>query len=292
MNDSERSNLLTLIQGHSLIILVGFPLVGVLRGVETVLQIQENQVSNELKMRLLQGDHPDFIIRDGRDLKLEELRELVQDATVLPSVWHRKYLLLYYLDHAYYSSYFTLLKLIEEPPSHLSVIIAVNSTRKVPYTIQSRSLVFPVQGLDNAELSWWLDFKGKTDQRDLRIRACGGDPELAESADVGILKDWAECWELFVNGTGELSTNFLTIWNDRFGEADDLTQLGCWYVLGSLLSKKLSTHALWLEMGSLAWRARHIVRAGEMNRQQTNIFLIKLYALARTVKNRTRVKVQ
>lgn len=292
VTDQERANLLTLVNSHSSIILTGFPLVGLLRAVEATLQVREGQVSDALKMGLLQGNHPDFIIRDGRDFKLEELRELVQDATVSPVIWTKKYLTLYYLDHAYHSSYSTLLKLIEEPPAHLSVIICVGSTKKVPATILSRSLVFPVQGLDNTELSWWLDFKNKTDHRDLRLRACGGDPELAECADVTVLKDWSECWESFINGSGELSTSFLATWNDRFEGVSDLTQLGCWYVLGHLLNQKLTTHTLWLEMGSLAWRARHIVRAGEMNKQQTNIFLIKLYALARTVKNRTRVKVQ
>jgi hypothetical protein len=152
-------------------------------------------------------------------------------------------------------------------------------------------LIFSVQGLSVPELSWWLSFKGKTDRQELRIRACGGDPELAELVDVVILKDWAECWSAFVNGPGELSTSFLNNWSDRFEEADDLTQLACWYLLGSLLSKRLVQHELWLDIGNLALQARNLIRNGKINKQQSNIFLIKLYALCRTVKNRMRVKV-
>jgi hypothetical protein len=289
VTDQERISLLTLVRGHSSIVLVGFPIVGVLRAMESVLQVQENQVTPDLKMGLLRGDHPDFIIRDGRDLEVKELRELIRDTTASPAIYSKKYLLLYYLDHAYYTSYPTLLKLIEEPPIHLSTIICANFIQRVPDTIRSRSLIFHVNGLDNTELSWWLDFKGKTDYRNLRIRACGGDPELAEALDVATLKDWAECWEPFVATPGDLGTNFLTNWSGRFEKMDNLTQLACWYLLGSLLSKKLVTHPRWLEMGALALQARNTIRNGKINKQQSITYLIRMYALARTVKNRVRV---
>jgi hypothetical protein len=275
-------------QGRTAILIEGPPQVGVVRALEVILEREEGLILDSRKQILLQEGHPDLTILDGRELKIDDLRTVCRGFSRLPALWSKSYVILPYLDLSYYLTSSVLLKVIEECPGHVCFFIAVRDRNRIPPTIASRTLTFSVRGFDSIEMFWWLEFQGKSDHLDLRLRGSGGDPDLAESLEIPFFEEWALCWDSFVLGLGELPGNFLAIWLGRFEAMSETTQLTYWYLVGECLIEKFPDHPLWLEMGVLASQARSALMRGSVNQNQTSVFLIKLYALARTLKNRLR----
>ena len=112
---------------------------------------------DEIAQAILRGDDLDVIEIDGASNRgVEEARELIAAAGVLPARCRFK---IYIIDevHALTTHAFnTLLKTMEEPPSHVKFILCTTEPNKVPATIQSRCQRFDFRALSASEISGHL----------------------------------------------------------------------------------------------------------------------------------------
>jgi len=92
---------------------------------------------------IMEGNHWDVHEVDGaRFGKIEEVRELISRAYLSP-LGNKK---VYIIDEAHRlseASWDCLLKLLEEPPPHLVIMLCSTQADKIPLTVKSRTQLFP-----------------------------------------------------------------------------------------------------------------------------------------------------
>ncbi|MDR2357655.1 MAG: hypothetical protein LBD92_06220 [Oscillospiraceae bacterium] len=92
--------------------------------------------------KALSGAHPDIIYVDKPDDKKEipvrSIREIVKDAAVLPNEADRKVYIIRNASELSVSGQNALLKVLEEPPKHVSFIIAADDQSRLLPTVRSR----------------------------------------------------------------------------------------------------------------------------------------------------------
>ena len=93
-----------------------------------------------------QGRFPDLLEVDAAtNTKVEEMRELLDNAQYLPVVGRFK---VYIIDEVHMlsrSAFNSMLKTLEEPPEHVKFILATTDPQKVPVTVLSRCLQFALR---------------------------------------------------------------------------------------------------------------------------------------------------
>jgi DNA polymerase-3 subunit gamma/tau len=99
------------------------------------------------------GDDVDVLEIDGASNNgVDEVRQLRQNAAVLPS---RERYKIYIIDEVHMlskSAFNALLKTLEEPPEHVKFIFATTEAQKIPITILSRCQRFDFAGIDQAAI--------------------------------------------------------------------------------------------------------------------------------------------
>ncbi len=89
--------------------------------------------------RILGGTHPDVLLSDDDDaLKIEEIRTLQHDLSLTPHESPQKIAILANFDRATTGAANALLKTLEEPPSHVTLLLTARSTEQLLPTIVSR----------------------------------------------------------------------------------------------------------------------------------------------------------
>jgi len=138
---------------------------------------------------LLFATHPDFLTfpPDGplRQITIEQMRLLKERAQFKPLHGTRRVFLIDHIDRANEQAANSLLKILEEPPEHLILLLAAENAYDLLPTIRSRSVSFHLAPLSNAEMHAFLA------SRDLsnagrRIALAAGSPGLAVSMDLEI----------------------------------------------------------------------------------------------------------
>ncbi len=136
---------------------------------------------------LLFASHPDFVTfaPDGplRQLTIQQMRTLKERAQFKPLRGDRRVFLIDHLDRANEQSANSLLKVLEEPPVHLTLVATCENLYDLLPTIRSRSLVLPMQRLSDEELAAFVQAK-QLDAADDRICLAEGSPGLARTLDV------------------------------------------------------------------------------------------------------------
>ncbi len=136
---------------------------------------------------LLFSTHPDFVTfpPDGplRQITIQQMRLLRERAQLKPLRGSRTVYLIDHLDHANEQAANSLLKVLEEPPDHLVIFATVENLYDLVPTIRSRSIVFQMGRLSDAEM---LEFsRGRNlDDAQLRIALSEGSPGIAASLDL------------------------------------------------------------------------------------------------------------
>ena len=136
---------------------------------------------------LLFSSHPDFVTfpADGplRQISIQQMRLLKERAKFKPLSGNWRVFLIDGIDRANEQAANSLLKTLEEPPSHLIIIMtAVNPYDLLP-TIRSRSVPFHLGPLSAAHMQ---DFAGRRGlaQADRRLPLARGTPGHAVSLDL------------------------------------------------------------------------------------------------------------
>ena len=283
--DLEKESIRRCISSHPILLLHGPEQTGVVRSVEAILKEYtsdgERQENEEM---VWQGIHPDLILYDGRELSAEDARSIRQFATSCPANWDRRFIVISYIHLPHFVVMPILLKLIEEPPDHFSMVITTSNERRVLHTILSRSLQLKIRPSDENEVREWLSRLGKNDD-DLRIKACGGDLSVAENIDLPVVQEWYKDWSAVLFGS-DFKKSFLATWTVRLEEASESTQTACWDLLIQMVAGVLNRNRFWVEVGLVGMDARNAAQSGQINKMMSSTMLFKCYSIVKVILTR------
>ncbi|HTW64386.1 MAG TPA: AAA family ATPase [Bryobacteraceae bacterium] len=138
---------------------------------------------------LLFATHPDFLTfpPDGplRQITIEQMRLLKERAQFKPLHGRRRVFLIDHIDRANEQAENSLLKILEEPPEHLILLLAAENPYDLLPTIRSRSVSFHLAPLSNAEMKAFAAARRLADV-ERRIALSAGSPGLAVSMDLEV----------------------------------------------------------------------------------------------------------
>lgn len=111
-------------------------------------------------VKLNHGTHPDLIIvqrqtdssgKPKREIYVEQIREIVDTAHILPNEARKKVYLIKEADTMNTSAQNALLKLLEEPPEFMALLLLCENAGALLETVRSRCAVLRVTGPDGHE---------------------------------------------------------------------------------------------------------------------------------------------
>jgi DNA polymerase III subunit delta' len=136
---------------------------------------------------LLFATHPDFLTfpPDGplRQITIEQMRLLKQRAQFKPLHGTRRVFLIDHIDRANEQAENSLLKILEEPPDHLILLLTAENSYDLLPTIRSRAVSFHLAPLTNDEMRAFVA-SHELDDAVRRVALAAGSPGLAVSMDL------------------------------------------------------------------------------------------------------------
>jgi DNA polymerase-3 subunit delta' len=136
---------------------------------------------------LVFASHPDFLTfaPEGplRQISIQQIRLLKERAQFRPLRGQRRVFLVDRLDRANEQAANSLLKLLEEPPEYLIVIVTAENVYDLLPTIRSRSVVFSLTRLSDSEMHEFVQARSLKDA-ELRQRLAEGCPGAAATLDL------------------------------------------------------------------------------------------------------------
>lgn len=138
---------------------------------------------------LMFASHPDFVTfaPDGplRQLTIPQMRLLKERAPFKPSHGARRVFVIDHVDRAGDNATNSLLKILEEPPEHLILILTAENAYDLLATIRSRSVILSLSPLNNEDMRSFAAARS-LDQTDRRIALSAGCPGVAMSLDLAL----------------------------------------------------------------------------------------------------------
>src|SRR3954454_2693631 len=136
---------------------------------------------------LLFATHPDFVTfaPDGpmRQISIQQTRLLKERAQYLPHKGPRRVFLIDHVDRANDQAANSLLKILEEPPDHLVIVMTAENAYDLLPSIRSRAVSFQFAPLARDEMQQFVRARG-LDQPERRIALAAGSPGIAMSIDL------------------------------------------------------------------------------------------------------------
>lgn len=136
---------------------------------------------------LMLATHPDFITfaPDGplRQVSIQQIRLLKDQARMNPSRGKWRVFLIDQIDRANEQAANSLLKVLEEPPSHLLIFMTAENPYDLLPTIRSRSVNLRMHRLPETDITAFLAAKG-LEAPERRARLGNGSPGAAASIDL------------------------------------------------------------------------------------------------------------
>jgi DNA polymerase-3 subunit delta' len=136
---------------------------------------------------LLFSSHPDFVTfaPDGplRQISIHQTRLLRERAQFLPHHGSRRVFLIDHVDRANEQAANSLLKILEEPPPHLILIMTAENAYDLLPTIRSRAAPSYFAPLGREEMQSFVKARG-LDQPERRVALAAGSPGIAVSLDI------------------------------------------------------------------------------------------------------------
>ncbi len=137
---------------------------------------------------LLFNSHPDFVTfaPDGplRQISIPQMRLLKERAQFKPLHGSHRVFLIDQLDRANEQAANSLLKVLEEPPDHLIILMTAANAYDLLPTIRSRSVSLSLNRLSDAEMERFLATQDFGAEAPRRLALAGGSPGLAVSIDL------------------------------------------------------------------------------------------------------------
>ncbi|MBN9660286.1 MAG: AAA family ATPase [Acidobacteria bacterium] len=136
---------------------------------------------------LLFASHPDFLTfpPDGplRQISIQQMRQAKERAQMRPLKGKWRVFLIDQMDRANLQAADSLLKTLEEPPSHMILFVTAENPYDLPSTIRSRSVIFYLTPVADEEMKAFAKAKQLKDA-ERRVSLAGGCPGLACSLDL------------------------------------------------------------------------------------------------------------
>jgi DNA polymerase III subunit delta' len=136
---------------------------------------------------LLFASHPDFVTfpPDGplRQITIQQTRLLKARALYMPHQGKCRIFLIDHVDRANEQAANSLLKILEEPPPHLVLIMTAENAYDLLPTIRSRSLPFYFAPLSADQMRDFVHARG-LDEAERRLALAAGSPGIAISLDL------------------------------------------------------------------------------------------------------------
>ena len=133
------------------------------------------------------SSHPDFLTfaPDGpmRQITIQQMRFLKGRASMKPLRGSWRVFLIDGIDRANEQAANSLLKILEEPPAHLVLIMTARNPYDLLTTIRSRSVPIPLSRLKEEEMRAFLASRN-LDHPERRLRLAEGSPGFAVSLDL------------------------------------------------------------------------------------------------------------
>lgn len=135
----------------------------------------------------LLATHPDFVTfaPDGplRQISIHQMRMLKERAQFGPLQGRHRVFLIDSVDRANEQAANSLLKILEEPPAYLIVMLTAENPYDLLPTIRSRSVPLRLAPLSRGEMEAFAEAKGLKDAQ-RRIALAAGSPGLAATVDL------------------------------------------------------------------------------------------------------------
>ena len=158
-----------------------------LENLETVAAREKLPAEKRNDDPLLFASHPDFetYAPDGplRQITIPQTRLLKERSQFLPNHGSRRIFLIDHVDRANDQAANSLLKILEEPPPHLVLILTAENAYDLLPTIRSRATPFQFAPLSPAEMRDFAAARG-LDRAERRIALAAGSPGMAVSLDL------------------------------------------------------------------------------------------------------------
>ncbi len=105
---------------------------------------------------------------DGTSIKIEEIRKMHSDISIRPTYSKRKVYIINEAEKMTVQAQNSLLKVLEEPPSYVTIILTTSNFVSLESTIRSRAVKFEFKKNDDSEVKNILEneFKGNVDALD------------------------------------------------------------------------------------------------------------------------------
>ncbi len=136
---------------------------------------------------LLFASHPDFVTfpPDGplRQISIQQMRLLKERAQFKPRRGGRRVFLIDHLDRANEQAANSLLKTLEEPPDHLTLVLTAENAHDLLPTIRSRAVPLYLTPLTEDEMRGFVAGRN-LDQSARRVALAGGCPGVAVVLDL------------------------------------------------------------------------------------------------------------
>lgn len=138
---------------------------------------------------LLFSSHPDFVTfcPDGplRQISIQQMRLVKERAQLRPLKGQWRVFLIDQFDRANPQAADSLLKTLEEPPSHLLLFLTAENAFDLPPTIRSRSILFHLNPLSDEEMQEFATRRGLP-SAERRLALAAGAPGVAASLDLAL----------------------------------------------------------------------------------------------------------
>ena len=135
---------------------------------------------------LVFGSHPDFLtfVPDGplEQISIQQMRLVKERAPMKPLRGNWRVFLIDGMERANNQAANSLLKTLEEPPSHLVLIMTARNAYDLLPTIRSRSVTLNMGKIDEADMRAFLGARG-LDNPERRLAMAEGAPGVALSVD-------------------------------------------------------------------------------------------------------------
>jgi len=227
--------------------------------------------------------HPDALILDCREVNPEQAREVRDRLSSIPSRLPKRFLVLLRIDRLHNNSAQSLLKLTEEPPNHLRIIMTTDRPWAILPTIHSRSISYDIDPPTKPELEEELKLLGLDDPL-WRASICGGVTDVALELEIQPTKEWHKVWSSCVAGSRP-GPDFPYQWAEKMQELSEATRISCWSILATLAARQPSS-PFWRQIAITAIKERERAIQGRSNKITSATALVHIHAYAKTASKR------
>ncbi len=136
-----------------------------------------------------------IISPENNVIRVEEIRNLKEELMLKPTVAQRKVAIIDNAECMNEQAQNALLKILEEPPEHVTIILITINKEKLLYTIKSRCTIFHFEPLSKEEIEEYFGEPVEDELLDYARGSIGAILKLRENHDTEIVQKWIKAFQ-------------------------------------------------------------------------------------------------